>query len=288
MVPGVAPETLATALILASALLHAVVNAMVKISDDGLLTRGCMNAVALLVALPCLAFVAPPDATLWPLLVAAMLVHGLYPFFLVGAYRHSDLSVAFPVARGISPLGVALLAWLLLGSAASPGKLAWIVVLSFGIAAFAFERFRAGEPRHRRGLVLAVCTGCIVATYTMLDAVGLRTAPDPNTFIVWLFVLDGLFVSSLVTLARRGAVVPFLRRHWRKGLLGGVLGVLTYGMALYALSLGSIVEIAALRETSVVFAALIGALLLREPFGKLRVAATVLVMVAIIGIKLTP
>src|SRR4051812_39547060 len=101
------PEALATVLILVSAALHAVVNALVKISDDGLLTRGCMNAVALLVALPFLPFVAAPDASLWPLLGAAVLVHGLYPFFLVGAYRHSDLGVAFPVARGITPLGVA-------------------------------------------------------------------------------------------------------------------------------------------------------------------------------------
>lgn len=101
-------------------------------------------------------------------------------------------------------------------------------------------------------------------------------------------MLDGLFVSSIVALARRNSVAPFLRNNWRKGLLGGVLGVMTYGLALYALSMGSLVEIAALRETSVVFAALIGALLLREPFGGLRAIATMLVVVAIIGIKIAP
>ncbi len=283
-----APEALATVLILASAMLHAIVNALVKISDDGLLTRGCMNAVAFLVALPFIAVVPPPDASLWIILIAAMLVHGLYPFFLAGAYRHSDLSVAFPVARGIAPLGVALLVWLVLGSTLSPGKLLGICILSAGVVAFALERFRLSNPAHRKGFALAVCTGCIVATYTVLDGIGLKTASDPNTYIVWLFVLDGLFVSSIVTLARRDTVAPFLRKNWRRGLLGGVLGVLTYGMALYALSLGSLVEIAALRETSVVFAALIGALLLKEPFGTLRAVATVLVMVAIIGIKIMP
>jgi drug/metabolite transporter (DMT)-like permease len=283
-----APEALATVLILASAMLHAVVNALVKISDDGLLTRGCMNAVAFLVALPFIAAVPPPDASLWVILIAAMLVHGLYPFFLAGAYRHSDLSVAFPVARGITPLGVALLAWLVLGSTVSAGKLLGICILCAGIAAFALERFSMNNPDHRRGIALAACTGGIIATYTLLDSIGLKTARDPNTYIVWLFVLDGLFVSSIVSLARRDTVTPFLRKNWRKGLLGGVLGVLTYGMALYALSLGSLVEIAALRETSVVFAALIGAFLLKEPFGKLRTAATVLVTAAIIGIKLSP
>ena len=283
-----APEALATVLILASALLHAIVNALVKISDDGLLTRGCMNAVAFFIALPFIAVVPPPDASLWMILIAAMLVHGLYPFFLAGAYRYSDISVAFPVARGITPLGVALLAWLTLGSTLSAGKLLGICLLSAGIAAFALERFRLNDPRHRKGFALAVCTGGIIATYTMLDGLGLRAAQDPNTYIVWLFVLDGLFVSSIVTLARRNTVLPFLRKNWRRGLLGGVLGVMTYGMALYALSLGSLVEIAALRETSVVFAALIGAFLLKEPFGKLRGVATVLVMVAIIGMKISP
>lgn len=283
-----APEAVATVLILTSALLHAIVNALVKISDDGLLTRGCMNAVAFLVALPFIAVVPPPDAALWNILVAAMLVHGLYPFFLAGAYRHSDLSVAFPVARGITPLGVAVLAWLVLDSTLSFGKLLCICLLSAGIAAFALDRIRMGNPAHRKGFALAVCTGGIIAVYTLLDGIGLKTAQDPNTYIVWLFVLDGLFVSSIVTLARRDTVLPFLRINWRKGLLGGVLGVLTYGMALYALSLGSLVEIAALRETSMVFAALIGAYLLKEPFGALRVFATALVMVAIIGIKISP
>ena len=282
------PEAQATVLILASAILHAIVNAQVKISDDGLLTRGCMNAVALIVALPFIAVVPPPDASLWTILIAAMLVHGLYPFFLAGAYRHSDLSVAFPVARGIAPLCVTLLAWLALGATLSTGKLLGICLLCAGVAAFALERFRPGNPGHRKGFALAVCTGCIVAVYTVIDGVGLRTAGDPNTYIVWLFVLDGLFVSSIVALARRNSVAPFLRNNWRKGLLGGVLGVMTYGLALYALSMGSLVEIAALRETSVVFAALIGALLLREPFGGLRAIATMLVVVAIIGIKIAP
>src|SRR5688500_4850009 len=101
---------LATLLILLSALLHAVVNALVKTSDDGLLTRGCMNATALAVSLPLIAWVPPPTTQLWPLLIAATLVHGLYPFFLAAAYRHGDLSSMFPVARGVAPLGVAALA----------------------------------------------------------------------------------------------------------------------------------------------------------------------------------
>lgn len=179
-----APEALATVLILASAMLHAVVNALVKISDDGLLTRGCMNAVAFFVALPLLVVVSPPDTSTWKILIAATLVHGLYPFFLASAYRHSDLSVAFPIARGIAPLGVAALSLLLLNTSVLTGKLVWIGVLCLGVATFALDRFRASDLQHWRGLAMAVCTGGIVASYTLLDGIGLRIASDPNIYII--------------------------------------------------------------------------------------------------------
>lgn len=277
---------LATVLILVSAVIHAIVNAMVKVSEDGLLTRGCMNAVALLAALPWLPFVPPPQPSLMPVLAVAVLVHGLYPFFLVTAYRHSDLSVAFPIARGITPLGVALLSWLALGTTISLPKLAWIAVLSLGVAAFAFDKLSREGTHKRRGILMAICTGAIIATYTVIDGIGLRSTANAFTYIVWLLVLDGLFVSTTVAAVRRTAVTQFLRRYWRQALLGGLLGVLSYALALYALSLGSVAEIAALRETSVAFAAVIGALFLRERFGPTRIAATALVTSGVMGLKL--
>src|SRR5450759_2279213 len=120
------PDVLATVLILLSAVLHAVVNAIVKISDDALLTRGCMNATALAVSAPLAFFVPWPSAELWGILFIAMLVHGLYPFFLVGAYGHGDLSAVFPVARGIAPLGVIALARTIAGEVISWAKIGCI------------------------------------------------------------------------------------------------------------------------------------------------------------------
>ncbi len=274
--------TLATFLILLSALLHAVVNALVKTSDDGLLTRGCMNATALVVALPLLAFVSAPTPQLWPLLIAATLVHGLYPFFLVAAYRHGDLSAVLPLARGVAPLGVAALAGTMVGEHVTPLQIASVVMISCGVAMLAFERNVLASASGRRGVALAIATGLIIACYTALDAAGLRAAATPMSYIAWLFVFDGLLVSSLVVCVRRAAVIPFVRSNWRSALLGGVLGVATYGLALYALSLGAMVEIAALRETSVIFAAIIGALVLHEPFGKRRVLAACVVAAGVI------
>src|SRR5258706_6982898 len=210
------PDVLATVLILLSAVLHAVVNAIVKTSDDGLLTRGCMNATALAVSAPLAFFVPWASAELWGILFIAMLVHGIYPFFLVPAYRHGDLSAVFPVARGTAPLGVIVLAGTIAGEALSWAKMACIGLISIGVITFAFERGTLAIPSRRRGVGLAIMTGIIIAIYTVIDAIGLRVAETKMTYIVWLFVLDGIFVSSSVAFVRRDNLAPFLRQNWKQ------------------------------------------------------------------------
>lgn len=279
-------EAIASIIILVSAVLHAAVNAMIKVSDDGLLTRGCMNATALLFSLPFTLVVPAPSPELWLILLLAMLVHGLYPFFIVASYRYGDLSATFPVARGVSPPGVAILAVHFANQNLNLWQIAGIGLISCGIASFALERTAFATPSGRRGLLLACITGFIIACYTTIDGIGLRMAGTPFTFIVWFFVLDGVFVTSAVTLARRRTVTAFLRNHWKKGLTAGVLGVVTYGLALYALGMGAMVEIAALRETSVVFAAMIGSFLLHEPFGARRFAASLVVATGVIVMQI--
>jgi drug/metabolite transporter (DMT)-like permease len=215
-----------------------------------------------------------------------MLVHGLYPFFLVAAYRHGDLSAVFPVARGTAPLGVIVLAGIITGATTSWAKMLCIGLISIGVMTFAFERGTFATPSRRRGVGLAVITGLIIAVYTTIDAIGLRVAETNMAYIVWLFVLDGIFVSASVAFVRRNNLRPFLKKNWKQALLGGVLGVITYGLALFALGLGAIVEIAALRETSIVIAALIGALFLGEAFGARRMFAAVLVASGVVALQM--
>jgi len=277
-------NALATVLILLSAVLHAAVNALVKTSDDGLLTRGCMNAMAFVVSLPFLAFVPAPSTEVWFILIASMLIHGLYPFFLVGAYRAGDLSAMLPLARGISPLGVAVLALIFAGEKLGVMQLISIGIISIGVAMLAFERKSPAVRGARRGVVFAVATGLIIACYTALDGIGLRKTM-PMTYIAWLFMLDGLFVSSMVGWLRRDKVGSFLKRQWKSSLWGGVLGISSYGLALYALSMSAMAAIAALRETSVIFAAAIGALVLGEPFGRRRILAAAVVAAGVISLQ---
>ena len=266
-------QLLATALILTSALLHAVVNTLIKISGDGLITRGGMNAVACIAAAPFLFAVPLPDPVLWRLLVVSVLIHALYPFFLVQAYRTGDLSSVFPLARGSAPLLVALFTVIALEQRPSAVSMMGIALVSLSVASFAFARGLIPSKTHTRNMALVFTTGLIIAVYTVVDAAGLRLAPTLFVYIVWLFVLDGAFVSLLVVLARRRAVPLFIAGHWKATLAAGILGVLTYGLALLALAMGPVAEIAALREMSIVFAALIGTYVLGEPFGRKRMTA---------------
>lgn len=279
--PGLA-ALLAAALILLSALVHAAVNTLIKVSGDGLITRGCMNAVACVIAAPLLLVVPLPGAELWLLLAVSMLVHALYPFFLIEAYRSGDLSTSFPLIRGSVPLLVAVFAWAALGQSPGVAGLAGILLVSAAVASFSFSRGSRSPAAHRRGVVFAFLTGLVVAAYTVIDAIGLRAAPTALAYIVWLFVLDGAFVALLVLMTRRGAVGPFIAANWKAALAAGVLGTLSYGLALFALSLGPVAEIAALRETSILFAALIGAFVLKEPLGRLRIIASVVTVIGII------
>lgn len=272
-------EILASLLILGSALVHAVVNTLIKVSADPLLVRGCMNGVALCIALLCAPFVSMPGVDLWPILALSTLIHGLYPYVLVAAYRRADLSIAYPLARGSAPLFVMLVDGWISGPAGGT-QLAGAIVVSVAVASLALDPARTGRYS-RASVAAALVTGLVVAAYTIVDAIGLRAAPSALTYIVWLFIMDGAFVSGTVAMARRAHIKSFLALHWRSGLLAGALGVLTYGLALFALRLGTPASIAALRETSILFAAAIAALHLREPFGMQRAAATAAVVVGI-------
>jgi drug/metabolite transporter (DMT)-like permease len=277
----VSAPALAAAVILVSALFHACANLLTKTSDDPLITRGCMNATALAISLPLIVWVPAPEPEVWPLLISSVLVHGLYPFFLVEAYRRADLSSAFPLARGSTPLFVALLSALFLHEQQASSNFLGVAIICIAIASFALERpsARASSASGRIGAALA--TGFIIAVYTLIDAIGVRMAATPWSYIVWLLLLDGLFVSLAVVVARGSKVPRFIVARWKSLLGAGILGVLAYGMALFALSVGSVTTVAALRESSVLFSALLGAIFLGEPFGARRIAAAAAIVVGI-------
>ncbi|HYV57787.1 MAG TPA: DMT family transporter [Candidatus Nitrosopolaris sp.] len=275
MDPGVA------GLVLLSALLHATWNAVVKSDEDHLTSFALVNAVGGVVGLLAISLVPRPAVAAWPCLGVSIAVHNAYYFCLLRSYAAGDLSHVYPIARGLGPLLVAAASGAVVGEHLGTLDTAGVVLVSAGIMSLALT---GGFPRGAewRAPAYATVTGLTIATYTLLDGLGARRSGEPLGYVVWLNLLEGPWVL-LVAIGRRGrGILPYLGRCWWRGAAGGVIATVSYGIAVWALTMGAMARVAALRETSALFGALIGAVLLSEPFGARRVAAAAVVVTGLL------
>ncbi len=275
----------AAALVLLAALLHASWNALVKAGNDRLVVLTIANGIGVLISLSIAPFVPLPLAASWPFLLASVVLHTGYYFFLIRAYRVGDLSHVYPLARGLSPLLVALLAAMFANEVPPPWGMVGIALACAGIASLAFD---SGPPWRgdRRPLAYAVGTAIFIAAYTLADGMGVRRAGHALAYIVWLMILDGIPIICFAAYVRRHQLVASLRGNWRTGCVSGVLQFGAYALVIWAMSLGSMASVSALRETSVIFAAFIGAFVLKERVGALRIAAAILVALGIVLMRI--
>ena len=277
-------ETSVFLMVIAAAALHAGWNALLKIGLDRFLTASLIQIGAGAVALLALPFVAMPNAAAWPWIVLSALLHIGYNVFLSRAYQYGDLGQVYPISRGSSPLLVAGLSVLLLGEVLPAGQLLGLAVLVTGIWLMAV---RGGSAKANGGLLFsALMTALFIAGYTLSDASGARANGDPLSYSLWLFAVNGL-VMALVILGQRGPrIVRELGPHWRAGLLGGAMSMFAYSIVIWAMTLAPVALISALRETSVVFALLIGRLWLKESLPPIRLLACLIILAGVVLMKL--
>lgn len=269
------------ALVLLAALAHASWNAIVKTSGDRLFTLTTVVGLGSVLYLPALFVLDVPPPAAWPWLITSTVLHLGYFAALAWAYRHGDLSAVYPISRGSSPVLVGIGAALFAGQVLSPGATAGVLSVSAGISLFAFER---GIPRGDllKPVGIALLVGLLIASYTVVDGIGLRRTPDPFSYIAWLFVLDVVPLVTYVLAFRAAGYARHLRRHWRPEMIGGFFTFLAYSLVLYVLSTSGMAFVSALRETSVLFAVIIGAVRLKERFGVVRWAAALLVVAGVV------
>jgi drug/metabolite transporter (DMT)-like permease len=272
-------------LVLAAALLHASWNALVKAGGDPFVRLAVVNSVGGLCALPLLLVTAPPAPASWPYLAGSVLVHQAYSLALSYGYRFGDLSHVYPVARGVAPPMVAFCAWAFAGESLGPLGLLAILVISGGIVSLAFAN--DGRLGAIRPLALGLATGMTIAAYTLCDGLGGRASGDVLGYIAWLFVIDAVPFSLLVALRYRRRLAPALAASWRPAAIGGALSVVAYGLVIWAMTLTPLAAVSALRETSVIAAALIGTRILREPLGTRRVLAASLVALGVVLLQIS-
>jgi len=267
-------------LVALAAVLHAVWNALVKVGGDQLMSITLVMGTGAAVALCATPFVSFPNPETWPYLLASTVVHLLYYGFLVLGYRHGDLSLVYPIARGVAPLLVAVGAFVAAGEQLSAQGVFAVSLISLGIVSLAMGGRRALHGP--RSVTFALCTGICIAAYTVIDGLGARAAIRVENYIVWLFVIEPIPLIAISAAIRRGRVVATVRSEWRKGTIGGVLSMAAYGLVIWAMSITPMTYVSALRETSVIVATLIGVRLLREPMGQRRIWSTTIVAAGIV------
>ena len=267
-----------TLAVLAAAVTHATWNAIAHGIKDQTLAFALIGIGGITVSIPLVIVAALPRSSSWPYLLASIAIHVFYNLLLMQCYRLGEFSQVYPLARGISPLVVTILAAMFVHEHLGLLQVAGVVVVSAGLAFLVFGGRRPG----RGAFLAAVGTGLTIAAYTTVDGVGVRLSASPVGYIGWLMVLQSLCVPLFAAVRRRDVLLKQPRRILLAALAAGALSVLAYGLVLWAQTRGALAPIAALRETSVIFGAIIGTLVFREPFGRTRIIATVLVVAGIV------
>jgi drug/metabolite transporter (DMT)-like permease len=267
-----------TLAVLAAAVTHATWNAIAHGIKDQTLAFALIGVGGITVSIPLVIVAALPRSSCWPYLLASIAIHVFYNLLLMQCYRLGEFSQVYPLARGISPLVVTILAAVFVHEHLALPQIGGVIVVSAGLAFLVFGGRRPG----RGAFLAAVGTGLTIAAYTTVDGVGVRLSASPVGYIGWLMILESLCVPMFAAVRRRRVLLKQPPRILLSGLAAGALSVLAYGLVLWAQTRGALAPIAALRETSVIFGAIIGTLVFREPFGRNRIIATVLVVAGIV------
>ena len=271
-----AGKRLALSLALLAAFLHALFGALQKQKIDPWTARTTIDAGYAIISLPFALFVVPwPEPELWPLFAIAWAIHVGYKVAQATAYTMGAYTVVYPVVRGTGPFFTVIGAGILFGESFGAGQWAGVAVLVagiFGLAIYNLIHIESNRARLPFALAMALVTGCFVALYTTWDAYAIRAAESPFTFLAWFFLIDGLTFPLVYLIRNKGVLPRPIGAHVRLGVTGAFIAYFSFGSIMLATRLDKVGEAAVLRETSVVFSALIGWIMLGEKVGPRRLA----------------
>jgi drug/metabolite transporter (DMT)-like permease len=274
-----------TLAVLGAGLLHAGWNALLKAAPGGdpLLDTAAVVTGSSLCGLLVMPFVPLPEPAAWPFALASGAVHFAYFLTLAQAYRTGDLSFAYPLMRGTAPLIVTLLGIFFLREWPTANVALGVALISAGIVSIAFLRHHRHPPS---AAGWAFANAGIIAAYTLIDGAGARASGSAAGYVVWVTVLEAIPFLTWIYLRRGKDAFAYIGRDWPRGLVGGAASLGAYGIVLWAMTRAPVAAVAALRETSVLFATLIGAVWLKEGFGLRRLAGAASVVAGVAALKL--
>ena len=273
-------------LVLAAAIMHASWNAIVKVAGDRFFSMAIVMGAHTVIALPMVIYYGLPSPDSWLWILLSFAIHLAYYYGVINQYRDGDLSHVYPLSRGAAPLLVAAAAYVFAGEALSPPGVIAVIIISIGILTLALPG-SARQAASRHATLYAMFTACMIAGYTIVDGIGGRTDAEVIRYISWLFLLEGMPLMLLLPVLRSKAE---LAAEWRlngwKSVIGGALSAAAYGLVIWAMSLTPMGLVSALRETSVIIAALIGTYVMKETLGPRRIAAACLVTIGVIVLQI--
>lgn len=266
---------------------HALWNAALKVQIDPGVAITMVAVASGIVALPVVPFAGWPAMASWPYLFASLVIHVFYYIWLAEAYRSGDLGQVYPIARGTAPLMTAVGSALLFSDELGLLRWAGILLLTGGVLLLSVSGGRLGSAQDGRAVRFALATACVICAYTLIDGQGARLSQNPHGYAVWLFVFDGLLMAIVGGVRQGAALRGALDQTWMLMLGGGALSFASYWIALWAMTVAPIALVAAVRETSVLFASLIGFYLLKEQVTVVRLTAAALVLSGLVLIRLS-
>jgi drug/metabolite transporter (DMT)-like permease len=272
-------------IVLFAALMHAAWNAIVKSGDDKLLTAVMITTAAAAIAALVLPLLAQPARASWPFIAGSVSLQTVYYALLAAAYRRADMSHAYPIMRGSAPLIVAATSAWLVGEIVTATEWFGIGLVCGGVLGLALHAPTHSAP-HRSATALALANAGVIAAYTLIDGLGVRRSGSPFAYTLWIFLCTGIEMLLWTAMRRRREFTTYARGKWWPALAGGAGTVVSYALALWAMTVAPVALVAALRETSILFAAMISALVLKERVTLQRLACTGLIIAGAVALRL--
>ena len=271
--------------VFAAAIMHATWNALVKVSGDRLFSMSVIMLSHSLLSLPFVFYFGLPDPEVWIWIGLSVAIHLIYYLSMINQYRYGDLSYVYPLSRGSAPLMVCLIAYVFVGEKLSNIGIVAIVIISMGILTLALPRnLKFSKPG--KATVASLFTAIMIAGYTIIDGIGGRAEEEVFRYIAWLFLIEGF---PLLTILLTNRSMQQMKVAWQdvglKSVFGGVLSTGAYALVIWAMSISPFAAVSALRETSVIVAALIGTYLMKETLGPRRIGASVLVAIGVVVLQ---
>jgi len=272
--------------VLGAAALHALWNAFVKGAVDKHVSMAAVVLGHAPIAAAVLFFVPAPDPASWPYLLAGAALHTAYQLFLLASYRVGDLTQVYPIARGTAPMLVAGISVLVLGVELAPGEILAVITIGVGIMSLSVVRQSDGL-RNPRAAQLAFATGCLIAGYSLIDGLGARQAGTALGFYGWLALVNAILFSGIIAVTRPGVLTRLVREGRRALVLGGTASFAAYALVIWAFTQAPIALVTALRETSIVFALLIGVFFLKERLDLPKLVSVAVTMLGAIILRVS-